>query len=405
MRILMISNRYPPDVRGGYEIICEQVTRLLRERGHSVDVLTGLIQKQETDPQIHRLLHHAPAIPKRRWQKRFLWRPSRVRIYMRNDRIARQFFKARASNYDLAVCWNPSTIGIAVAARAQSAGLPVVFYVEDYSILSHSLIVQGSRRNLEADWMDKGWHRMIYAPMRAAARNLKLEHMIFCSDYMRRYYDEYEVSAPRSAVIHNAIRFEQEPLESLPEPAPMSLLFVGRVVEDKGVHLGIEALSHLHKTHGLTQATLTIVGTGDETYLERLKRQTKTLGLEQSVTFVGRMDPQAVLNTYANYRAFLFTSMWDEPFGLSLIESMGMGTPVIANAVGAVPEIVQDGLTGFVAERDNPEAMAAGVARILKDDALWRSMRCSAWERVQTHFTEPRLAQEVDEFLQATLKR
>ncbi|MFH1047542.1 MAG: glycosyltransferase family 4 protein [Patescibacteria group bacterium] len=124
-----------------------------------------------------------------------------------------------------------------------------------------------------------------------------------------------------------------------PEPENF-LLFIGRIVKEKGVHLAIEAA----KAAGLP---LVIAGrTGDEPTYWHKKIEPHIDGL--NVRYVGELDNERKIDYFRRAKALLFPVKWEEPFGLVMIEAMACGTPVIGFNRGAVAEIVQDGETGYV---------------------------------------------------------
>jgi glycosyltransferase involved in cell wall biosynthesis len=88
-------------------------------------------------------------------------------------------------------------------------------------------------------------------------------------------------------------------------------------------------------------------------------------------------------------------SRWDEPFGLILIEAAMAGKPVVATRAGGMPEVIEDGKTGFLAEREDDEMIAAHIRRLVDDDVLRRSIAHAAREHVSAEFTsKPVLALE-----------
>ena len=147
------------------------------------------------------------------------------------------------------------------------------------------------------------------------------------------------------------------------------LAFLGRICREKGVLPAIE----IARRAGLPLKVAAKVDPADRDYFERDVRPV----LEQSphVEFIGEIDDDRKLEFLGQARALLFPISWPEPFGLVMIESMACGTPVIAFNCGSVSEIMEDGLTGFVAE-DVDEAVAA----VGKLDRLFRPTIRSRFE-------------------------
>ena len=139
------------------------------------------------------------------------------------------------------------------------------------------------------------------------------------------------------------------------------LAFLGRICSEKGVLPAIE----IARRSGLPLKVAAKVDPADRDYFERDVRPV----LEQSphVEFIGEIDDDRKLEFLGQARALLFPISWPEPFGLVMIESMACGTPVIAFDCGSVPEIMEDGLTGFVVKGVDEAVMAVG-----KLDRLFR---------------------------------
>lgn len=127
----------------------------------------------------------------------------------------------------------------------------------------------------------------------------------------------------------------------------------------------------------------------DQDYFEELKKDIDG----QQIKWVGELAFDQKLELYQQAKAFLFPILWDEPFGLVMIEAMSCGTPVIAFGNGAVPEVVVDGKTGFVV--DNEEGMIEAIGKI---DQIKRE---DCRKHVEENFTVEKM---VDSYEKALLK-
>ena len=130
--------------------------------------------------------------------------------------------------------------------------------------------------------------------------------------------------------------------------------FVGRIAEEKGP---LAALEVARRT-GLPLRMAAKVDPLDEDYYENEVQPQ----MGPDVDFIGEIEERDKPAFYAGARATLFPSDWPEPFGLVMIESLAAGTPVIALRRGSVPEIIEDGVTGFIC--DDVDGMVRAVARI-----------------------------------------
>ena len=135
-----------------------------------------------------------------------------------------------------------------------------------------------------------------------------------------------------------------------------------------------------------------IVGDGPRRpFLEDIARR---LGIKQSVHFVGEAEDIRV--PLALMDVFVFFSRWPEAFGLTLVEAMAAGKPAVATKVGAVPEIIQDGINGWMVSSDDPVSMAERIAQLLSDRVMAKQFGLQAQIRVRSAFGLKRMAVEVE---------
>ena len=193
----------------------------------------------------------------------------------------------------------------------------------------------------------------------------------------RRQFETME-RLPRArfaGVAHNAIDVEDFPFQAAKDDY---VLFMGRFTRDKAPHLAIDAAE---------QAGARIVLAGkvanpeEHEYFDACIRPRLRPG---RVEYAGEADAVMKRKLFANARVLLMPLLWDEPFGLVMIEAMACGTPVIAFNRGAAPEIVVDGRTGYLVH--TVEEMAARIESIGSIEAL------ACRFHVERHFSPSALA-------------
>jgi glycosyltransferase involved in cell wall biosynthesis len=180
-----------------------------------------------------------------------------------------------------------------------------------------------------------------------------------------------------AGVVHNAIDLRLWPLH--PEKDDYLLAF-GRVCEAKGFHLSIEVARR-------TGRRLIMAGALQSQYAEYFHDVIEP-ELDDQIVFLGEVGDQQRRDLFANAAAFLFPILWPEPFGLVMIEAMATGTPVIALRNGSVPEVIDDGVTGFIVE--DVDQMVEAVGRVHQIDAA------DCRRAVEERFTVDRLVTEYE---------
>ena len=366
MRVLAVGNMYPPHHLGGYELTWRSAVHHLRAEGHEVRVVTTDYRHPEPDAEIaededvHRELrwywsdHEFPRVTAR----------ERVALERHNARVLARAL--REFRPDVVNWWAMGGMSLSLIERARRAGLPAVGVVGD-------------------DWMlyaprVDGWIRMArrLGPLRrVAARVVGVPAVVDLSEAVwlfnseatlrRALGSEFELGA--AEVAHPGIDtalFREAPEHDW----SWRLLYVGRIDERKGVDTAVEAMTHLPE-----EARLTVLGSGDDDFLARLRDTCERLGLDGRVEFGLRPRPELPA-AYAAADALVFPVRWEEPWGLVPLEAMAVGTPVVATGTGGSGEYLRDGANSLVIGREaGPEQLAAAVRRLAADHDLRRRLR------------------------------
>ncbi|TME83075.1 MAG: glycosyltransferase family 4 protein [Chloroflexi bacterium] len=176
---------------------------------------------------------------------------------------------------------------------------------------------------------------------------------------------------PWEAVVHNGLNLADAPFE---RRAGEELCFVGRIAPEKGV---VDAIEVARLAGRKLRIAAKIGPRPDErAYYENVFMPAlKAAG--SNVEFLGEVGPHDRDRLFAESAASLMPGSWPEPFGLVAIESLACGTPVIARRAGGLPEILRDGVDGFLA--DDSQAMAFSVGRLDRLDR--QAIRASVLER------------------------
>lgn len=222
--------------------------------------------------------------------------------------------------------------------------------------------------------------------------------------------------ADRCHGLHNGV--DQRFLDTPANPArSQEVLFVGRLSPEKGVHVLLEAFRRIASR--FPRACLHLVGPrsfAPQQFVDPFGRDPKTVAirpfyrdtrrymdavlrniaaLDGRVRCEGCIPNGAMTQRYASAGIFVFPSIWDEPFGIPIIEAMAAGLPVITTRGGAASEIVVDGETGLLVERGDPDALERALEALLSDPGSRIRMGAAARERVAKMFTWDRAVSEL----------
>lgn len=412
MRILNLTNFYPPCDFGGYEQWCEEVSEGLRARGHETFVLTSRWngsrgQAACLSPWVFRDLHLemqlAPLI-------------NGVRFFVnRRGREARNVARLRSLiselQPDCVLIWGMWNIPASVAAAAEHL-LPgrVAYYLGDYwpTLPGQWTLYWDSpgRTALAA---------MVRRPLRSVAKRmiardarpeLALRHVMFPTAFMRDELARRGVRAETSEVVYGAIDtrlYDGATARRTPGNGGLRLLCASRLTPEKGVHTAIDALGHLARDDRATDVRLTIAGSGDASYEDDLRNLARDRGVSHLVTFLGAQPKEAMPAVYRSADVFLFTSIWPEPFGRAVVEAMASGLPVIGAATGGAAEILVDGENALLFRPGDHAGLAAQVLRLVESPAQRRMLCENARQVACERYDIGRMTVEIEQFLAETI--
>jgi glycosyltransferase involved in cell wall biosynthesis len=221
--------------------------------------------------------------------------------------------------------------------------------------------------------------------------------IIAISDSLRQFTEAS--TAARVTTIHYGLGAPAHLPRKRPDRGQATqLLAVGRLEEQKGFDVAIQAMARV--VQETPHARLSIAGSGNQQQL--LADKVRALHLTDAVSMLGRRDD--VDELMLNADILVHPARW-EGFGLVLLEAMRSGLPVVATRVGAIPEIVTDGVTGLLVPPGDPDQLAAAILELIRNPARRREMGIAGFERLKGLFTPERMAREVTAVYRAVVKQ
>ncbi len=191
-------------------------------------------------------------------------------------------------------------------------------------------------------------------------------------------------------------------------PKEKILLQLGRMVPRKGVDTVIRTLARVRHVHNLAVKLLVVGGEfgqpDERAEMERLKQIAQNENVSEHVVFRGKCD-RSELQTFYSAADLFLTLPWYEPFGITPLEAMACGTPVIGSNVGGIKFSVVDGQTGYLVPAKDPDAAATCVAAFYARPELARKFGRQAIDRVNKLFTWSSVSQSIENIYDMVLGR
>jgi len=401
MRLLFLTNLYPPHDRGGLEQLCQEIRVGLQERGHTIEVLTsnyGTSSKIESANGVRRSLYLQADVEVYKPLDFFLNRGQQER---NNVRELRQAIDSLSP--DLIWIWGMWNLSKKLPYLAEQ-WMPgkIVYFLASYWPIDPDIHL--NYWQLPAN---RPWAKLIKFPLRTLALSqlrregdpptLKFEHAACVSNYVRNTLVQPGKLPDSTDLIYVGIDPEPfwEDTSTKPNDGPLRLLYFGSVVPHKGVHTAIEAMGLLKQYGLLDSVELTILGGGSPDYEAQLKAKASELNIEDYVEFVGWVSRDEIPAWLKRFDVYLFTSIWAEPLGRTIIEAMASGLVVIGADVGGSREIFEHYSKELLFQPDDAQGLTKCIMRLLDDPSLRQRLVETGQQMVLERFT---LEQTLDNF-------
>jgi glycosyltransferase involved in cell wall biosynthesis len=394
MRILIVSNLYAPDIQGGYEILCQQVRDSLVHRGHEVAILTshdGVLpaatEGVDDDPAVLRALELIHPFPEPVTEGRL----HRRRIGASNQ-IATKDAIARIRP-DVIFLWSQLRLTTGPARAVEASGVPFLYTFNDphpTGFVPGKLAL--GARSLARWAMD----RVVFPDVTNAG--LRLAPATCISRELKRALTDGGIPTADCEVLYQGIPLPHFPAKAEPGSigATPRVLYAGQLHPYKGVATAIAACHEV--TRSGRPVTLSIYGDGPRDYRQAL--ETQAAAGPAQVTFHGRVEHASLPAIYRAHDVFVFPSVWAEPFGLTHLEAMASGTPVISTPNGGPGEFLIDGENALLFPAEDVGALASRLSLLLNDPELAQALARAGRDTVERDFTIERYVEGLEGLLE-----
>ena len=383
MKILMVSPYWDP-VTGGGERVLKRSAMALRDRGHTVDILTlntdermrGVWRREELAWEGLRVtkwpvLNLVPATRAGldRWINKF-------QNHLFPYKYVMKFFYApgfarRAYGYDIIQLHNDIEVGF-------------------YWLLRHAPAPRVAWcHTLDVTWR---YHYRQHRLTRDIFRSTADHYLTGCTSTIEALR-AMDIPPERIGTVHYGV--DEETFRPSSEPAePRTILFVGALQEHKGALMLLRALAHLQKPAKVVLLTISRDPAYGEAFAAALAAE-KTRGFHQFEHVPDMRDQPRLVRSY-QAATVLATPSLDAVFELVNLEAMACGTPVVASRVGGFPDLIRDGENGFLVPSGDPAVLAAALEQVLDDPGLRARLGAECRRTILRDFTWKRVGEKLE---------
>jgi glycosyltransferase involved in cell wall biosynthesis len=419
MKILFISNLYPPNTVGGYERLCFRVAEAFADRNHQVSVLTssyGGKEQSYPNQSIDRSLRILAS--EDNIYQIFNGSPEEIlHINLRN--VERFNERILAEEPDVLFVWNLYFFDRSLLDAIQRTTCKSVFLLTDNWLISFlnapflewyfaEYVLSNSpfdyRKFSTLNRVLKRFRYLFFNLFKKKAIFPILGDAIFASNFMKELYTQAGILFSSSTVIYHGVNLIDPDNDqyadrfSLLYRGELRLLFAGRIVELKGAHTVIEALPSVIRALPELHVKLTVLGERqDQEYVKRLKELIQKLDLSANVELRPPVSELELFKLFQMHDLYLFPSLY-EPFSLTLIHALHSGIPTISSNAGGNKEIVHHGETGLLFRAGNALELSNAVVKLIRNPGVRGAISHSA-RKVARDYTFERMVKQIEGYL------
>lgn len=368
-------------------MLARDVVEALRARGHEVHVLTAHGQELAHLRDVHQVLNYNLEYEKDtlfRGARRLTWR-EQLRHYVFDPTTYWAVRRTvQALKPDLVIVDNLYQASAAPLLALHAVGCPVVAQVADKWLI---YLLRDLNLLLQPTWWPARLLLAAYVRLVQPCfwRWGRPDALATISDFIKTFYARYgfpeEVITPLYLGVDTSLYHPRSrPHQGV---TGLEVLFAGQLWEGKGPQVLIAALGQLRQQAPELDFRLRIIGTGNENFLQYLRAEVVRWGVTEQTVFDGFLPLPELAQRMREADIFVFPSIWDEPFSITLPAAMASGLPVIATASGGTPETFVDGVEGVLIPPNDVEALAAAILRLARDPAARARLAAAAVQRAQ----------------------
>ena len=337
-KILVINNLYPPQEMGGYGRLLFDFTNILRNRGHSIYVLTSdspyLGSTDGDKPDVHRSLVLFGG-----WEGgvcKTMENPADIiRIVRKNIAGLEQVLKEFRP--DACLLGNIDFLSKNIIDPMLDKKIPIIHHLGNQQ---PGYVVNETPQN-------------------------RLYHLAAASNWLKNEIQKQGYPLKDISVVFPGALVEEFRMRTPPALDKLRIVYASIVLPYKGPHILINALKRLHDS-GI-DFYCSIAGTStDQGFVDSLKSYVAGTGMEEKIRFLGFLAREELKNLFARHNVLVFPSIVKEAFGISQVEAMAAGLTVVTSGTGGAKEIVEHGVSGIIFKTEDDASLAEELIQLAK---------------------------------------
>ncbi len=399
MRVLTVSNFYPPHERSGYELGALDIVEWLRARGHQVRVLTSAQGGQEDRAEGDVF----------RWLKTGSKEKSDWRSVLIKELVNQTAFRRICSSFppDVILFFSLTDVSSSLPLLADDMGFPTSFYLADIWF---------------ATWEKDQWYQVWprrdrgarvlrfmsrHFDLRPQHPPLRFANAAFTNSHLRAIAVELKRATADAPVIPWGVDQSRFQARDSRRQKPNRLLYAGELRPHKGLDIAIRALGILKREYGYERLSLTVAEKNKSLSSARayFRDLSERCGAAEDVRFEPPRPRRDMPDVYRAHDILVFPSSAEDSLTLTLLEAMSCGLAVVSTPTCGHADILKDGHNALIFPAENPELCAGQILRLLNDPGLYRSIATNARVTIDREFRLEKCVDAIERLLKEAAKQ
>ncbi len=350
----LISNFFPPNAYGGYEIAAAQVAQGLKDFGWGINVLTSKEVAHEGKNWIFPWLHSTRDYKvhlENRWNK-FIYLIGHEK---NNIDQFKRFINLKKP--DILFFWNPAYTSNCLLQVAKATGIPTGWFAFDYGLVENYGDLWMQQTQIAPGRFTREIQRLFlkfagFILKRPNSAKLHLDFIQYPTEYLHDFYLKSQLSAARWDKVSWGV--DTRKFTPSQKPQRNKVLFIGQISEHKGIDLLLESFQIIQREAPDLNFELTIAGHAhSKDYLNKTLQKIEDYNLSKKTRYLGFVNRETIADLYREHSILVFPSVWPEPMGITILEAMACGLCIVTSGSGGSRELYKDGITGVTFESCN----------------------------------------------------
>lgn len=394
-RLVIVSNQFPPqDGVSGSGIVAYQQSRILKRMGFDIKVFAGSRNGRIKHFQIRREKRPFEILRINLHDIDFDY--NYIDHY--KDQLKREFKKLLYEcSPDIVHFHNIYAFGPSIIETCCDLHIPSVMTLHDYNFICYKNVFMTDhhaiceKKELECRYcFERPFHKgegcvTLLERNRFYMQYLNLPQLVISpSHYLMERFIDCGLPHDKAVVINNGIDLSRFKHMKKSVSRKIRFGFIGQIIEHKGVDKVLYSVSLLEPKER-RKASFVIAGFGDKMYGDLCKRLSRELGVSDIVKFIGRVDNKDIPRLLNQIDALLVPSLWPENSPVSIMEALASGTPVLASDIGGIPELIQDGVNGYLHTYNDIASLTESIRRVIEQPETIKRMKEACLAKAQEY--------------------